>query len=220
MGQGLRFVASVWLGAAILVGCSNSADELHSSKVEERVEAIRSLAREGGDAAAKEIAAVVSSPDEATAAEAVRGLGRIARPSASEALVSVAESDARPRVRGEAAVQLGRRRNEAAARTLRTLLKSDPDPQVRGAAATGLGHQGNLADVMGLLEVAESDTDPVVQSRAIGAIEQMIGLRFKFDAWAPPEERAKALARVRTLAPHAAAFLQEWQSAREKEGQP
>ena len=211
---------SVFVVAMLLVGCNDPADDLRSGDLNERIQAIRQLAREGGDSAAQQIAEAVAHPDEATAAEAVRGLGRIAKPRAAEALVAVAEADKRPRVRAEAAVQLGRRRDASAARTLRALVKSDPDPVVRGAAAMGLGHQGNLADVTGLLDVAESDPDPVVQSRAVGAIEQMIGLRFKFDPWASDEERAKAMQRVRYLAPHAATFLQEWQAAQDKGKQP
>ena len=211
-------VVSVFVVAMLLVGCSDPADDLQSDNLNERIQAIRQLGREGGDSAARQIAEAVSHPDEATAAEAVRGLGRIAKPSAAEALVAVAEADKRPRVRVEAVVQLGRRRDEPAARTLRALVKSDPDPGVRGAAAMGLGHQGDLGDVTRLLEVVETDSNPVVQGRAVGAIEQMLGLRFEFNPWASPEERAKAMRRVREVAPTAAAIYQELLAAQEKEG--
>jgi len=38
--------SGLWLGAAMLAGCSEAADQLHSVNPKERIEAIRSLARD------------------------------------------------------------------------------------------------------------------------------------------------------------------------------
>jgi HEAT repeat protein len=200
-------VLGVCLLAAVAAGCSDSADQLHSADPAARIEAIRSLAQQGTDAAADEIARTAAQADEATAGEAVRGLGRIETQRALGALVAVAESDARPRVRTEAAVQLGYRRDARAAEALGGVLRADRDARVRAAAAASLGKLGRLQDVELLVQAAETDPDVAVQCAAVRALERVVRLGFLYDPTAPAEERQQALARVRSRALRTAAVM-------------
>ena len=203
-------VLGACLLAAVAAGCSDPADQLNSADPAARIEAIRSLAQQGTDAAADEIARTAAQADEATAGEAVRGLGRIETQralGALGALVAVAESDARPRVRTEAVVQLGYRRDARAAESLGGVLRTDRDARVRAAAAESLGKLGRLQDVERLVQAAETDPDVAVQCAAVRAVERVVRLEFLYDPTAPAEERQQALARVRSRALRTAAVM-------------
>ena len=200
-------VLGACLLAAVAAGCSDPADQLNSADPAARIEAIRSLAQQGTDAAADEIARTAAQADEATAGEAVRGLGRIETQRALGALVAVAESDARPRVRTEAVVQLGYRRDARAAESLGGVLRADRDARVRAAAAESLGKLGRLQDVERLVQAAETDPDVAVQCAAVRAVERVVRLEFLYDPTVPAEERQQALARVRSRALRTAAVM-------------
>ena len=195
--------------AAVAAGCSDPAAQLNSDDPAARIEAIRSLAQQGTDAAVDEMARTAAQADEATAGEAVRGLGRIETQRALGALVGVAESDARPQVRTEAAFQLGYRRDARAAESLGGVLRSAPDARVRAAAAASLGKLGRLQDVELLVQAAETDPDVAVQCAAVRAVERVVRLEFLYDPTAPEAERREAIARVRSRALRTAAAMGE-----------
>jgi HEAT repeat protein len=195
--------------AAVAAGCSDPAAQLNSDDPAAHIEAIRSLAQQGTDAAADEMARTAAQADEATAGEAVRGLGRIETQRALGALVGAAESDARPQVRTEAVVQLGYRRDARAAESLGGVLRSDPDAPVRAAAAASLGKLGRLQDVELLVQVAETDPNVAVQCAAVRAVERVVRLGFLYDPTAPEAERREAIARVRSRALRTAAVMGE-----------
>jgi HEAT repeat protein len=214
----LRVALILGLAGACLPGCQDPADKANSSDAVKAMEGLRELAKRGGDADVARIAEAVGHQDTMVASEAVRSLGSMRQAKAAEALKRVASTERRPEVREEAVLQLGRQTEGDPLVLLRRVVRSDPDPRVRAAAATSLGHMKSLADVPLLVEVAETDADPMVQARAVGAIERMIGLKFGYEAKDPPEERAKAVARVRSIAPTAAATLQQRRAQQNRAG--
>ncbi len=215
----LPCVAAVaWL---ILAGCSDPTGGLDSGDPKETIDALRACAENADEEVAERVAEVVSHEDTMVAAEAVRSLGRMRHRAAVEALTQVAsgQKDRRTPLRQEAVIQLGRQRQakEEVLPVLREILQRDPDPRVRGAAAVSLSKQKSLHDVALLMEVAENETDRVVQAQAVGAVERMVGLRFGYDPSASKAERDVALGRMRRFAIRAAAGVEQWQKAGDRQ---
>jgi len=186
--------------AAVAAGCSDPAAQLNSDDPAVRIEAIRSLAQQGTDAAADEICEAVNTRDLMTAQTAVRSLGQMSAPRAQAALKKIATREPRRELRQEAVVALGYRRDESSPEILRQLVRTDADPQVRAAAATALGRAGNPGDIPLMVEVMLADEDVRVQGRAVGAINRFTGVRFLFDETAPPQERRKRLEEIQAEA--------------------
>ncbi len=209
----LGLVAGVWTALA-LAGCNDPTADLDSDRAEEVIRALRACAQSGDEQVVDRVASVVTHPDVMVAGEAVRTLGRLRNPKAVEVLKELAAGarDKRSAVRVEAVTQLGRRleAREEVLPVLRQALKVDPDPRVRAAAATSIAKQRSLNDVALLVEVAENETDPVVQARAVGAVEQLVGLKFGYNPAAPKAEREAALRRMRRLATTAAAAMKRY----------
>lgn len=203
--------ALVGLSGLWVAGCGGSDAE---SNAPPEVKEIRQLAKSDKDEHVKIVVDRVQHKDQMVAAEAVRGLGQMRRPQAADALRKVAASDQRGGIRQEAVIQLGRKNEPQSLEVLRQIVKTDPDPRVRGAAATSIARLGSLTDVAVLMDVAETDNDLVVQSRAVGAVEQLIGLKFGFDSKAAPEARKKAMERMRSVALTAASVLQQERNKR------
>jgi hypothetical protein len=90
------------------------------------------------------------------------------------------------------------------------MVQSDQTPDVRAEAAASLGNVGSVADVdvlVGAVESASAPEDLPVESRAMGAIERLVGVTFYYDPKAPPAERRKAIDRMRMVAKAAATGL-------------
>lgn len=190
--------AIVGLGLAP-VGCSEPSEDLTASEREKRIEAVRVLGREDDPESVDQLTEAVSHPDEITATEAVRAIGRSRSRSATETLARIARQEDRPRVRLEATVQLGQREDPQAAEALRWVVKNDDRPSVRGAAAAGLAQVGGVRDILMLVETAEREESVIAESQAVGAAERLLGIRFGYNSRAPREERKKVIARVRRL---------------------
>jgi HEAT repeat protein len=201
---------AVGLGCFWLTGCQDPADKLSSLNETERSESLRAVAQRGSEADVDRVAEFAGQ-DDAVASTAVRCLGTMHHPKAAETLMMLAESAPRPAVREEAVLQLGRVAGPEAIPILEKVLVYDFDPRVRGAAATSLARQNALVDVPVLLDVAETDTDVAVQGRAVGAIEELVGLRFGYDGRASAAKRAEAIKRIRSVAVPAAAALYDRQ---------
>jgi HEAT repeat protein len=189
---------------------------LQSANPDECIAGLREVAQRAREADVGRVAEVASRPDATVAAEAVRSLGAIDRPQAVQALAKVAADDRRSSIRGEAVLQLGRRREDDVLVVLRSVIVHDPAPQVRGAAAISIARLRSYKDVPLLIEVAEKDDDLDVQGRAVGAVESLIGLKFGYNGRGTPEERAEALARMRNVAPKAAALLERSRGSKVK----
>jgi len=200
-----------------LAGCQDPADKVNSSDPSQRIEAVRALSKRATDEDIDRVAKVAATDDAVVADEAVRGLGSIRRPKSVEALRKVAANDRRTEIREEAILQLGRVKDAGGLEMLRQTLRTDPDSRVRAAAATSLARVRSLPDVALLMEVADADEDLMVQSRCVGAVEQMIGMKFGYESHASPEERRKAMDRMRAVAMKAAANLIETDRFRNKQ---
>jgi HEAT repeat protein len=200
---GLAVCPALAVIVAAMAGCSEPSEQLTSSDPTVAISALRACRTEAGDEVVERVARVVARPDTRVATEAVRSLGRMRTPRAVRALVRIAHSanERRPAIRREAVVQLGRRRkNPEAVAAIEQAVQADPDPHVRAVAATSLGWQRSMDHVPLLVEVAEADADPMVQACAVSAVERLVGIRFRYDPHATPEERREALARVRRMA--------------------
>ncbi len=207
-----RFGTSLAIGLACLAvcGCGTAPEErLLSGQAAERIRAIRELARRDGGAAADALARATHHPDTMTCAEAVRALGRMASPRARERLSEAALDHPRARLRLLAVQCLGRGGHPEAAETLRAALKTDVDAGVRAEAARALAYAGTMADVPLLVGVAEAETDAGVQSAAIGAVEAMLKVDFRFDRAASEAERRAAVQRIRQVAIRGAVLMNQ-----------
>jgi HEAT repeat protein len=191
-----------------VAGCSDPAKDAKSGDAKKQMKALSELAKRGDEKAIEVISEVVKDTDQRVAVEAVRNLGSIRRPAAVAALKKVATADQRDPVRQEAVAQLGRVGGEEAKGVLRQAARVDPDPRVREEAAMGFALQRSFEDVPLLVEIAETEQDPVVQTRAVRAIEMILGMTFKYDPGAPLAERKKVVARIRLQAATLAADQQ------------
>jgi HEAT repeat protein len=191
------------LALPLAAGCDEGPPATNEKVMQ--VRRIQELAEEDSPEAVRQIAAVAADEDSDMARKAVWALARCQHPESREALAGVVARDARPPVRREAVsvlAQLPREQVRPEGLTvLRRAARSDPDASVRGEAAAALGVVGGLEDVRLLVEVAVKTEDLAVQARAVRAIEDLIDVRFRYDAKAPPGERAKALARIEAMAP-------------------
>ena len=188
---------------SLAAGCAESPPAANEKVMQ--VRRIQELAEEDTPDAVRQIAAIASGEDTDMARQAVWALARSRHPESREALAGVVAREARPLVRREAVSVLGQLPREQVRpeelTVLRGAARSDPDASVRGEAAAALGVVGGLEDVRMLVEVAVKTEDLAVQARAVRAIEDLIDVRFRYDAKAPPEERAEALARIEAMAP-------------------
>ena len=192
-----------------LAGCSDPAEKLKSADPAVCIEGLRQLARRESDEAVDRILGAANHPDEMVAVEAVRTLGDMRNPKATAAIGQVASQNKRAAVRQEAVIQLGRREGPEALVVLRKVVQVDPDPRVRGGALTAIVRQRSLGDVPLLVRVAESDGDLLVQTQAVGAVERLVGIRYRFNPSAPPEARQRVLEAVRLSAERAAVELEK-----------
>jgi len=201
-----------------LCGCRDSSQGLNASDAEDRRKALAALAKEDSESAAEKVSKMVGHEDLATAGDAVWALGRMTNPRATEVLRQVALRDARPKIRCEAAVAVGQRRSEASVKVLRQMVQTDQSPDVRAEAAASLGNVGSVADIdvlVGAVESASAPQDLPVESRAMGAIERLVGVTFYYDPKALPAERRKAIDRMRMVARAAAASFPKKDEKRE-----
>ena len=136
------------------------------------------------------------------------------QPKAVQALQRVVAEEKRPDIREAAVLELGRQTCDQQVRLLEEVLQRDPEPRVRAAAASSLARLKAWDTLPLLMDVAEKDPDLMVQSRAVAAVETMISLKFGYDVHAPPEQREKALARMRGIAMTAAATLKQGETRR------
>lgn len=196
--------------AILLCGCRDSAKSLESSDAKDRRAALAALAKEDSEAAAERASKMVGHEDLATAGDAVWALGRMTNSRATEVIHQVALRDARPKIRREAAAAMAQRPSEGSVKVLRQMVQTDQSPEVRAEAAASLGNVGSAADVdvlVGAVESASAPEDLPVESRAMGAIERLVGVTFYYDPKAPPAERRKAIDRMRMVARAAAANM-------------
>jgi len=188
------------LTCLVLSGCSEPQDGGSSTDPARGVRAIHEAAAADNDRAAQQVAKAVQDNDPATAGEAVAALGRMSTPAAFEALGRVATSEPRAEMRQLGVTALAGRKNPRAAEVLKQVLRSDSSPAVRGEAAAGLARVGSLDDVDPLVSAATTETDPLAIRREIAAIERLVGVKFRYDPAAPPEEQRHVLEAVRTFA--------------------
>ena len=202
-GLHLCLVGMALLALPLAAGC----DEVPPATNEKvmQVRRIQELAEEDSPEAVLRIAAVAADEDPDMARQAVWALARCRHPESRKALAGVVARDARPPLRREAVSVLGQLPREQVRpeelTVLRHAARSDPNASVRGEAAAALGVVGGLEDVRLLVEVAVKTENLAVQARAVRAIEDLLDVRFRYDAKAPPGERAKALARIEAMAP-------------------
>jgi HEAT repeat protein len=191
-----------------VAGCSDPAKDAKSGDAKKQMKAFSELAKQGDQKAIEAISEGVKDPNPEVAVEAVRNLGSIRRPAAVTALKKVATADQRDVVRQEAVAQLGKVGGREAMGVLRQAARVDPDPRVRETAAYGFAIHRSFEDVPLLVEIAETEQDPVVQTRAVRAIEMILGMTFKYDPGAPLAVRKEALARIHLQAATLAAEQQ------------
>jgi HEAT repeat protein len=196
-------------------GCAEPGQGINSSDSREVIASVNELAARGSEEDVVQIELATISTDAHVAAEAVRGLGSIRCAEAVAALKRVAVEEKRPEVREEVAYQLGLQREEAPIEVLEQLLQRDASPRVRAAAASSLARLRVLEDIPLLVDVAERETDVFVQSRAVSAVESMIGLKVGYDVRAPAPERRSAVRRLRGVALVAGAALAPQDARRE-----
>ena len=204
-GGGLQafLMGMALLALPLAAGCAEGPPAANEKVMQ--VRRIQELAEEDTPDAVRQIAAIASGEDPDMARKAVWALARCRHPESREALAGVVAREARPPVRREVVSVLGQLPREQVRpeelTVLRHAARGDPDASVRGEAAAALGVVGGLEDVRLLVEVAAKTRDLTVQARAVRAIEDLIDVRFRYDAKAPPEERAEALARIEAMAP-------------------
>jgi HEAT repeat protein len=201
--------AAFAIGVLCAAGCKDPDQGVTSSNPNDVAKSVGDLAKRGTDAAVEQISRVATHTDSMVATEAVRSLGSMRQPKAVQALQRVAAEEKRPDVREAAVLELGRQTRDQQVRLLEEVLQRDPEPRVRAAAASSLSRLKAWDTIPLLMDVAEKDPDLMVQSRAVAAVETMIGLKFGYDAHALPEQRQKALVRMRSIAMTAAATLKQ-----------
>ena len=202
-GLHVCLVGMALLALPFAAGCDEGPPATNEKGMQ--VRRIQELAAEDTPEAVRRIAAVAADEDPDMARKAVWALARCRHPKSREALADVVARDVRPPLRREAVSIFGQLPREQVRpeelTVLRRAARSDPDTSVRGEAAAALGVVGGLEDVRLLVEVAVKTENLAVQARAVRAIEDLLDVRFRYDAKAPPGERAKALARVEAMAP-------------------
>lgn len=147
----------------------------------EELESLRSRARGMSEAEQTQVAvnlarALADDPAPQYRAHAVRTLGELSVPAATEAL-RAAVADREPRVRIEACAAWGQRGTDEAVSILAEVLRKDTDTDVRLAAARGLENY-RTPDVLPALGVALDDSDPALQHRAIRSLKVVTGKDF------------------------------------------
>lgn len=88
-------------------------------------------------------------------------------PGAIGDLIRMANSDAEPRVRGEAIFWLGQRAGDRAAAAIRDAVANDPETEVKRRAVFALSRLPGEEAVSELIRVAETSSDPAVRREAI-----------------------------------------------------
>ncbi|MCX5684123.1 MAG: HEAT repeat domain-containing protein, partial [Planctomycetota bacterium] len=197
-------------------GCAEPGQGINSSDSREVITSVNALAARGSAEDVVQIELATISTDAHVASEAVWGLGSIHSAEAVAALKRVAVEEKRPEVREEVAYQLGLQRQEASIEMLlEQLLLNDVSPRVRAAAASSLARLRVWEDIPLLVDAAERETDAMVQSRAVSAVESMIGTKVGYDVRAPAPDRRSAVRRLRGVALVAGAALASQDARRE-----
>jgi hypothetical protein len=147
----------------------------------EELETLRAQAQSLSEAEQTQIAvnlarALADDPAPQYRAHAVRTLGELPVPAASEAL-RAAVADREPRVRVAACAAWGQRGTDEAVQILADVLRQDADLDVRIAAVRGLENY-RTPDVLPALGVALDDSDPALQHRAMRSLEVVTGKDF------------------------------------------
>lgn len=205
---------SLALAGAVLVGlwiagCSDPEKDLNNADSNKRAEAVRKLAERQDDAVVEKLAKAVEDPNVMVAVTAVESLGNMRHtPAARRALKKAATEEKRDPIRQQAVQALGKQGGNEAKEVLRQVMLVDPDGRVRGQVPGALAALGSLEDIPLLVRVAETEQDPLVQTRAVRAIEAMLGVKFRYDAGGSLAERKKALERIRMQASMIAAAQQ------------
>ena len=204
----LAYVVLAVISSGLIVGggCSDPSEQLDSPDALKRIEAIRALGKQGGSAAAEGLAKAAGHEDAMTARAAVLALSSINHPSARAALKEVVASDPRGSVRALGVMALARAARDAAARkeaaeVMRRVVRGDQAEMVRAEAAGALGKVGSVEDVDLLVEVTGMDRSKMVISRAAGAVDRLLGVKFRYDPSAPRKKREERLRVIREVAP-------------------
>ena len=192
-------VASACIAAA-MAGCWSAPDEELTEQTKQ-IKTIQSLAKKESDEAVDRVMEFTNAPDRMTARTAVWALGQMKSPRATKKLEDVAKRHPEGEIRFEAVTALSFKTPDEARPVLRQVVERDPDPNVRGAAAAAFGQVGTLDDVEFLSKALAGDESVVVQSRAVAAVERLVGVRFRFDPTAPAEVRREVINRLRHYAP-------------------
>jgi len=205
---------SLALAGAVLVGfwmagCSDPEKNLNDPDSNKRAEAVRKLAERQDDAVVEKLAKAVEDPNVMVAVTAVESLGNMRNtPAARKALKKAATEEKRDPIRQQAVQALGKQGGKEAMEVLRQVIVADPDPRVRGQVPGAMAAQGSLEDIPLLVRVAETEQDPLVQTRAVRAIEAILGMKFRYDPGGSLAERKIALERIRLQAATIAANQQ------------
>jgi len=202
---GFRHFSSVVVVASVLIatamtGCSSAPDE-ELTEQSKQIKTIQDLAKKESDEAVDRVMEFANAPDRMTARTAVWALGQMKSPRATKKLEEVAKHHPEGEIRFEAVTSLSFKTPDEARPVLKQVVECDPDPDVRGAAAAAFGQVGTLDDVDFLAKALAGDESVVVQSRAVAAVERLVGVHFQFDPTAPAEVRREVINRVRQYAP-------------------
>jgi HEAT repeat protein len=201
-------VLAAGLAAVGLGGCQDPVEKLGSSDAAIVIKALQDLAIRGRESDIDRIVEVTGNADELVARQAVWCLGTIRKPKADEALKKLVKDDKRDAIRQEAVNQLAARPEAQPYELLETVVRHDPSATVRAAAATAFARLNALRYIPMLIDVVEHDTDRMVEARAAAAVESLAGARFFYDANGAPDEKRKALERMRHSATPAGVYLE------------
>ena len=129
-------------------------------------------------------------------AAAIEAAVRLVEGAELEEVIRIGLADGDPRVRRRTALSAASARNLEAGPLLVPLL-ADPDRQVRRVACTALGGSRDPMAALALLG-ALLDDEPSVRSAAGSAAEKLFGEQARGIAQLPTQQRARAVARLRS----------------------
>jgi len=139
---------------------------------QDRLLAVRHLAKRPGARAAKDLALALSEDEDAVVRRvAAIGLGKVGGEPALAGLTAALDDEDKW-VRRRAIQGLGRIGGEAAARALGQTLVNDPEPEVRKAAARSLGRMRS-EEAFEALKAAGSDLNFTVRQAVAQALDQL-----------------------------------------------
>jgi len=108
--------------------------------------------------------------DQSTRVSFVNALAQTRQPGTADALLTLAQSDADPKVRAEAVYWYPVRAGAAGINATRAIIDKDVDDTVKKRAVSGLSRLPNEAGIPTLIELAQPKSNPVVRKEAISAL--------------------------------------------------